>query len=149
MWLMSRVTVHSSWTVLLPGFLIAGVGIGFVNAPLATTAVSTVRRERAGMASGINNTFRQLGIATGIAALGAIFTSRISTHLHGGQHRLAVAVSSGQVGHSPAARSAFVLGFSDILIAGAAVAAIGAVLALALVRPQDFVASAPAEAASR
>src|SRR5581483_5066670 len=72
---MSRVSAGSSWTVLLPGFLIGGVGIGFVNAPLATTAVSTVRVERAGMASGINNTFRQVGIATGIAALGAIFES--------------------------------------------------------------------------
>ena len=36
--------IGSHWTVLLPGFLLAGVGIGFVNAPLATTAVSTVRR---------------------------------------------------------------------------------------------------------
>jgi len=149
LWLMSRVTVDSSWTVLLPGFLIGGVGIGFVNAPLATTAVSTVQRERAGMASGINNTFRQLGIATGIAALGAIFTSRIDSHLHGVPHQVAVAVSSGRVGHSEAARSAFVLGLSDILVAGAVVAAIGAVLALALVRPQDFVASAPAPAGSR
>ena len=63
--------------MLLPGFIIGGIGIGFVNAPLATTAVSTVRQERAGMASGINNTFRQLGIATGIAALGAIFASKV------------------------------------------------------------------------
>src|SRR5262249_477571 len=75
MWTMSRVDTSSHWTVLLPGFLLAGVGIGFVNAPLATTAVSTVQVERAGMASGINNTFRQVGIATGIAALGAIFSS--------------------------------------------------------------------------
>jgi len=64
-------------------------------------------------------------------------------------HQVAVAVSSGRVGHSEAARSAFVLGLSDILVAGAVVAAIGAVLALALVRPQDFVASAPAPAGSR
>ena len=67
---MSRVTPSSHWTVLLPGFIVGGIGIGLVNAPLASTAVSTVRVERAGMASGINNTFRQLGIATGIAAPG-------------------------------------------------------------------------------
>ena len=79
MFLMSRVTVHSSWLVLLPGFLVGGVGIGMVNAPLASTAVSTVRVERAGMASGINNTFRQVGIATGIAALGAIFQNQVHT----------------------------------------------------------------------
>ena len=76
MWSMSRVDVGSHWTVLLPGFVIGGIGIGIVNAPLASTAVSTVRQERAGMASGINNTFRQLGIATGIAALGAIFATQ-------------------------------------------------------------------------
>src|SRR4051794_8159623 len=123
MWSMSRVDVDSHWTVLLPGFLLAGVGIGFVNAPLATTAVSTVRVERAGMASGINNTFRQIGIATGIAALGAIFASKT-----GGRH---------------ASQAAFVHGLHDILLVGAATAAVGAVLAAALVRRQDFVASGP------
>jgi EmrB/QacA subfamily drug resistance transporter len=165
MWLMSRVTVSSSWTVLLPGFLLAGIGIGFVNAPLATTAVSTVQRERAGMASGINNTFRQLGIATGIAALGAVFQSRISTHLTSALrnvphvHRITQQVTSGQVGRAlaavpahdrghvaEAAKASFVSGLSDILVLGAIVAAIGAVLALALVRRQDFVASGPPQA---
>jgi EmrB/QacA subfamily drug resistance transporter len=125
MWTMSRVDVSSHWTVLLPGFVIAGVGIGFVNAPLATTAVSTVRVERAGMASGINNTFRQIGIATGIAALGAIFAAKV-----GDQH----------------SRAAFVHGLHDILLVGAGVAAVGAVLAGALVRRRDFVASGPAAA---
>jgi len=122
MLLMSRVDTGSHWTVLLPGFVLAGVGIGFVNAPLATTAVSTVAVQRAGMASGINNTFRQVGIATGIAALGAIFASKV-----GDQH----------------SRAAFVHGLHDILLVGAGVAAIGAVLAGLLVRRQDFVASGP------
>ena len=125
MWLMSRVDVSSHWTVLLPGFVVGGVGIGFVNAPLATTAVSTVRVERAGMASGINNTFRQIGIATGIAALGAIFAAKV-----GNQH----------------SRAAFVHGLHDILLVGAGVAAVGAVLAATLVRRRDFVASGPAAA---
>jgi hypothetical protein len=103
-----------------------------VNAPLATTAVSTVRQERAGMASGLNNTFRQLGIATGIAALGAIF-----------QHN-AGSVGSGGSGHLPeAAKVAFVSGLNSILEVGAVVAAVGAVLALLLVRSKDFVASGP------
>ncbi len=131
MWSMSRVTPSSGWTVLLPGFLIAGVGIGLVNAPLASTAVSTVRQERAGMASGINNTFRQLGIATGIAALGAVFASKVDPR--------AFAPHPGLV-----ARASFVNGLHDILLIGAVVAACGAVLAGALVRPQDFVASGPA-----
>jgi hypothetical protein len=132
MWSMSRVSTGSHWTVLLPGFLLAGVGIGFVNAPLATTAVSTMRVERAGMASGINNTFRQVGVATGIAGLGAIFGS--------------VAGSNGTTGggSSAAARTAFVHGFHDILLVGAGASLAGAVLAVALVRRQDFIASRPA-----
>jgi predicted MFS family arabinose efflux permease len=132
LWLMSGISVDSSWTTLLPGFIVGGIGIGFVNAPLATTAVSTVRQERAGMASGLNNTFRQLGIATGIAALGAIFQSKV-----GGN-------TFGDAGHlSEAAKSAFVSGLNSILEVGAVVAAIGAVLAALLVRGKDFVASGP------
>ena len=136
MWLMSGITVESHWTTLLPGFIVGGVGIGLVNAPLATTAVSTVRQERAGMASGINNTFRQLGIATGIAALGAIFQSKVGSAHFG-------------TGHVPeAARASFISGLNAILEVGAVVAAIGAVLALLLVRRGDFVASGPPPAAA-
>src|SRR3954447_11574819 len=129
-WLMGGVSGSSDWTVLLPGFIVGGIGIGLVNAPLASTAVSTVRQERAGMASGINNTFRQIGIATGIAALGAIFASRVDPR--------AFAPNPGV-----AARASFVTGLHDILLVGAVVAACGAVLAAALVRPRDFVASGP------
>jgi hypothetical protein len=106
-----------------------------VNAPLATTAISTVRQERAGMASGINNTFRQIGIATGIAALGAIFATRVDPR--------AFSPHAGA-----AARASFVHGLHDILIVGAIVAACGAVLALALVRHRDFIASGPARGAA-
>jgi EmrB/QacA subfamily drug resistance transporter len=134
MWSMSRVSATSHWTVLLPGFILAGIGIGFVNAPLASTAVSTVRQERAGMASGINNTFRQLGIATGIAGLGAILASKVDP-------------SAFSPHASVAAHTSFVGGLHDIMLVGAVVAACGAVLATVLVRPQDFVASGPAQAA--
>jgi hypothetical protein len=169
MWLMSRVTVHSSWLVLLPGFLVGGVGIGMVNAPLASTAVSTVRVERAGMASGINNTFRQVGIATGIAALGAIFQNQVHTKVVGALGSLpnagaiARSFSNGQqaqaIAAAPAhlrpqlvevAHSSFVAGFHDILLVGAIVALCGAALAAILIRPQDFVASGrpPTQAAA-
>jgi EmrB/QacA subfamily drug resistance transporter len=131
--LMSPVKAGSHWTVLLPGFVIGGVGIGLVNAPLASTAVSTVRQERAGMASGINNTYRQIGIATGIAALGAIFASKVDPRAFAPHASLA-------------ARASFANGLHDILLVGAVVALCGAVLATILVRPQDFVASGPAQA---
>jgi EmrB/QacA subfamily drug resistance transporter len=68
----------SSWTHLIPGMIVSGVGIGMINPPLASTAVGVVPVARAGMASGVNSTFRQVGIATGIAALGSIFSQRIA-----------------------------------------------------------------------
>jgi EmrB/QacA subfamily drug resistance transporter len=165
--LMWGIALGSSWTTLLAGFLVAGVGIGFVNAPLASTAVSVVEPRRAGMASGINNTFRQIGIATGIAALGAIFQSRITSNLvasgkvpDGQVHRLAQAVSSGATQEAlqavPAqarsqattlAHSAFISGLNEILLVAAFILFAGSLLALVLVRRQDFVASGPAVAA--
>jgi EmrB/QacA subfamily drug resistance transporter len=68
----------SSWTYLIPGLVISGVGIGMINPPLASTAVGVVPVARAGMASGVNSTFRQVGIATGIAALGSIFSQQVA-----------------------------------------------------------------------
>jgi EmrB/QacA subfamily drug resistance transporter len=71
--LMGGLEEGDDWTALLAGFLVAGGGIGMVNPALATAAIGVVDPRRAGMASGINSTFRQVGIATGIAAWGAIF----------------------------------------------------------------------------
>src|SRR3954471_20159235 len=68
----------SSWTHLIPGLLVSGVGIGMINPPLASTAVGVVPVARAGMASGVNSTFRQVGVATGIAALGSIFSQQVA-----------------------------------------------------------------------
>jgi hypothetical protein len=152
------IKLSSGWTTLLAGFIVGGIGIGLVNAPLASTAVSVVAPRRAGMASGINNTFRQIGIATGIAALGAIFQSRIQSHLtsagvpHQSVKELTQAISSGNLHFgskaTPAvvrvAQSAFISGLNEILLVASFVLFAGAVLAFLLVRRQDFVASAPA-----
>jgi hypothetical protein len=124
------------------------------------------------MASGINNTFRQVGIATGTAALGAIFqhvvTQRTTEALAGvpgmtGERVAAIgrAFAAGQGGEvaarAPAgARDAvrhafaasFTSGLNHILVIGAIVCFAGAACALALVRSRDFVAGAPAAAAA-
>jgi EmrB/QacA subfamily drug resistance transporter len=151
--LMSGISISSSWTTLLPGFLVAGVGIGLVNAPLASTAVSVVEPRHAGMASGTNNTFRQIGIATGIAALGAIFQSQIQSHLTASMPpglnylsaSLAQGVASGQIPKQPGleaiAKSSFISGMNAILLVAAFVLFAGAILAFLLVRQKDFVAS--------
>jgi hypothetical protein len=104
----------SSWTHLIPGLLVSGIGIGMINPPLASTAVGVVPVARAGMASGVNSTFRQVGIATGIAALGSIFSQRVADAVRPGlvaghvPHQaldgLTAALSGGQV--VPAAQAA-------------------------------------------
>ena len=151
-----------SWTALLPGFIVTGIGVGMTNPAIASTALGVVPAARAGMASGINSTFRQVGIATGVAGLGAVFQSRISSEVtrmlassppsvqrQGGQ--FSDAISSGAirdaVAHAPAAarprltqvaESAFISGFNQILLIAAGVAILGGLLGLLLVREHDF-----------
>ena len=165
---MTTVDAASGWTVLIPGFVLAGAGVGLVNPPLAATAIGVVPDQRSGMASGINATFRQVGIATGIAGLGAVFQHSVShgttaalqasgharEALSAAHGKLATLLESGevtQVAHSlsPAARTAldhsyrvgFTEAFTTIALIAAMVALVGAVLAFALVRGRDFVTS--------
>jgi EmrB/QacA subfamily drug resistance transporter len=76
--LMRALEPSSEWTTLLPGFIAGGIGIGVISPPLAAAMVGVLSADRAGLASGINNTFRQLGIAVGIAGLGAIFQHHLT-----------------------------------------------------------------------
>ena len=156
--LMRGLDAGSAWTHLIPGMIIAGAGVGMVNPPLASTAVGVVQPQQAGMASGINSTFRQVGIATGIALLGTLFSSQLrdyvaahSSGLAGHGPQLATAIQSGGVGsilaHLPPAtrqaaeqlaRAAFASGLNSILLVAAIIALAGGVIALAVIRPKDF-----------
>ena len=157
---MRGITSASGWTHLLPGLIVVGIGAGLVNVPLASTAVGVVHPSRAGMASGINSTFRQVGIAAGVAALGSVFAARVRdavvSHLAGtplshSAQSLAHAIGAGQASHvvataPPAVRgqlaaasvSSFVAGLNDILLIAAVTAFCGAALSLALIRQKDF-----------
>jgi EmrB/QacA subfamily drug resistance transporter len=170
--LMGGLDVDSRWTALLAGFVVAGAGIGLINPVLASTAIGVVEPARSGMASGISNTFRQVGIATGVAALGAIFQARVQdrvvellagTPVGGGRaDQIGHMVSSGEARQAVqavppsvrgavagAARDAFVTGLNELFIVAAVVAFVGAALGLVLVRQQDFVAAPqPAAAAA-
>ena len=159
--LMRGLSATSGWTALLAGFIVSGAGTGLVNPALASTAVGVVHPRRSGMASGINNTFRQVGIATGIAALGAIFESAISTKLAprlaatpvaGHAPAISHAVAAGGAGSvlrgvppgqraraAVAIHASFAGAMNDILLVAALVAFAGAVLGLALIRGSDFV----------
>jgi EmrB/QacA subfamily drug resistance transporter len=161
--LMRGISVGSDWTHLLPGLIVAGLGAGMVTVPLASTAVGVVHHTRAGMASGVNNTFRQVGVAAGVAALGSIFASHVrdrvvsglaSTPLADHSHRVALEVSTGHatqaIAAAPAAaraqlgavsQSSFVDGLNLILLIAAVAAFAAAALALALIRQRDFVDS--------
>jgi EmrB/QacA subfamily drug resistance transporter len=145
--LMRGLTASSSWTALLAGFIISGVGVGLVNAPLASTAVSVVPPQRAGMGSGINSTFRQVGIATGTAGLGALFQHLLSNRAEGPLARVpAEALAQGRppIPGAPAHHAYLALftdALNDLFLVGAVIAFAGAVGAFALVRQRDFIAS--------
>ena len=157
--LMSGVEEGDEWTTLLGGFLVGGVGIGLLNPPTAAVAVQVVERAQSGMAAGINNTFRQVGIAVGIAAYGALFLNRAESEIAdrttaADPQQIAEAVSSGTLPRGPeevveAARDGFFAGFNEILLIGGGLALAGAVATLFLVRDRDLRAdAAPAAAAA-
>jgi Major Facilitator Superfamily len=151
---MAHLTATSSWPVLLPGLILAGIGLGITSTGLASAALSAVEPARAGMATGMVNTLRQVGTATGVAVLGALYASRVTTAtLHAlaalpgppdAVHRLATAVASGagtrvasgaalaaRATITHAARAGTASGLNDVLLAAAAFAALGAVAGFA------------------
>jgi predicted MFS family arabinose efflux permease len=113
---MRGVEASSPWTFLLPGLLLMGIGIGLSNPAVTYAALGVVPATRSGMASGTNNTFRQVGLAIGIAVLGTLLPA-----------------------HAEGDPAAFAAALDRILLVSAVVAIAGAVLAATLVRERDFV----------
>ena len=166
---MTVLSPSSDWTALVPGFIVAGIGTGMVNPPLASAAIGVVAPQQAGMASGISSTFRQVGIATGTAAMGSIFASRLASDLRTslarvpgiGSHTSSIAnlIRNGDgsqaVASAPAryrgavagaSLSSFVNALDELLLIGAVIALTGGVLCFFLIRAKDFVPhGAPAQ----
>jgi EmrB/QacA subfamily drug resistance transporter len=160
--LMGGIQANSEWTTLLGGFLVAGAATGLLNPVIADVAVSVVPREQSGMAAGINDTFRQVGVAVGIAIWGAVFVGRGADKVaeltagtpaaSGGRPReLVEAASSGNLDQAlaavppgsrqavtSAAREGFLTGMNDVLMLAGLVAFAGAGLALWLVREHEI-----------
>jgi EmrB/QacA subfamily drug resistance transporter len=113
--LMRGLEPDSEWTHLLAGFVVGGLAIGIISPALAAAMVSVLPVHQSGLASGINNTFRQLGIAIGIAGLGAIF-----------QHHTT----------NPTGPAGIVAGLNQILLVSAIVALLAAALAWPLLGRQ-------------
>jgi hypothetical protein len=116
---MRGVDPSSNWTHLILGMAVAGAGSGLVNTPLASTAVGVVKPEHAGMASGINATFRQIGIAVAVAVLGSIFDSGVSTT-------------------TGSAAGRYASGLNDVLLVAGSIALVAGALAFVLIRRKDF-----------
>jgi EmrB/QacA subfamily drug resistance transporter len=158
--LMAGLNMDSGWTALLAGFLLSGVGVGLLNPVIADVALSVVPKERSGMAAGINDTFRQVGIAVGIAAWGAIFLGvgasktqevaggavsgeqargLVEATSSGGLHQaLASVPDQSQAVVRNAAEQGFLQGMNEILVLGAILAFAGSILSLWLVREREI-----------
>jgi EmrB/QacA subfamily drug resistance transporter len=160
--LMSGIRAGSGWTTLLGGFLVAGAGVGLLNPVIAAVAVSVVPTEDSGMAAGINDAFRQVGIAVGIAVWGAILVGRgadrvaeltagISAASGERPRELVEAASSGSLDQAlaavapstrqvvaNAAGEGFLTGLNEVLTLAALLSFAGALLVLWLVREHEI-----------
>ncbi|UQI46364.1 MFS transporter [Streptomyces sp. HU2014] len=152
--LQATIDADSSWTVLVPGLAVTGVGVGIATPMLASAALASVAPERGGMASGAVNTARQLGNALGIAVLGVVFhagmTGALRDHGKGSvadPAATADALAGGQAGDviahaGPAERAAagrlvheaFATGLQHTFLVSGALGVLGGLVALALVR---------------
>jgi EmrB/QacA subfamily drug resistance transporter len=159
----SRITVHSGYLRLLPGFVLMGIGMGLVMSPMTTAAMNAVDRSKAGAASGVLSMSRMVGSTFGVAVMGAIVTtvgrSKINQslpHLPAAQrNRIVSALGSGSLpaGHhsSPqifaAVERAFVSALGSGFTIGAAVTLIATVVAWLLIERKAVAPTPDAEAA--
>jgi EmrB/QacA subfamily drug resistance transporter len=145
----SRLGVHSGYGVLLPGFILMGLGMGLVMSPMSTAAMNAVDRTKSGAASGVLSMSRMVGGSVGLSVMGALVTtigrSKLDQSLPGVpspvRAKLASALGSGAApsghGASPhvvdAVHHAFVSALGTGLQVGATVAFIGALMTLWLI----------------
>jgi EmrB/QacA subfamily drug resistance transporter len=114
MLLMTLAGVHTSWAIVLPGEIVALIGTGLFNPAMSGVAMGSLPQRHSGLAAGAYDTFRQAGMAVGIAALGALIPAS-SALGHGNPHD-------------------YVHGLREALVVGAAVAALGALATAKLLR---------------
>jgi EmrB/QacA subfamily drug resistance transporter len=115
--LLTLAQVDSSWTIALPGSIVAMIGTGLFNPSITAFALGSVPEHQSGLAAGVNDTFRQAGIAVGVAALGALIPA-------------GAALGGGGAGGA----ESYVDGLHDALWVCAALCAVGAVACWAVLR---------------
>lgn len=154
------------WSAPIPTVIVMGTGMGLFNPVRAELSVSTTTPERTGVASGVNETFQQVGTAVGIAGLGALFANRVRSAFTDDQATAALGNSRSDAADAAtsgggtvladslpdairgpvtvAADTAFIDALQTTLTVAAAVAVIGMVAAATMIRPQDLVSPRPA-----
>jgi EmrB/QacA subfamily drug resistance transporter len=158
----SRITIHTGYLLLLPGFILMGIGMGLVMSPMSTAAMNAIDRTKAGVASGVLSMSRMVGGTFGVAVMGALVTTigraKIDSslpHLPAAT-RAAIANSlgaGGVQGHHASAqvvatvREAFVSALATGLTIGAVVTLCGAVLAWMLIQRAPTGVPSPAREA--
>jgi EmrB/QacA subfamily drug resistance transporter len=156
--LMTGVDADSSWLHLLAGLSVVGIGTGLANPMVTFAHLGVLPPAQGGLASGINNTARQLGLAVGIAVLGAVLQSTIAGRVEERTDGLGTArgavtdrIADGDVAAAtqlaPAAardslrstyEAAFASGLNELLLISVVLALIGLAAALVLVRTRDL-----------
>jgi len=124
--LYERVTVHSDFWTLLPSMILGGVGMAMTMSPMTSAAMGAVPVDKAGVGSGVLNSFRQVGGSLGIAVMGAIVASYLPAHVSP---------------RSPAAAQGFVNGLHAGFAVGGVIALAAAVVAVVTVRTRPQVVS--------
>jgi EmrB/QacA subfamily drug resistance transporter len=157
---MTGLDANSGWTAILPGLILSGLGLGLIGPTLASTAVGVVPSWRGGMASGMNSTCREFGTTAGLAVLGAVVASQITTivnntlsgtFLAGSAKGVAEAISVGgaqtlihgfnasqRIGVSHLARESYAAGLNHAFVVSGVVAIIGMIASIALVRKKHL-----------
>jgi EmrB/QacA subfamily drug resistance transporter len=117
-----RVGLHSTFWTLLPAMLLGGVGMALTMSPMTAAAMSSVPVDKAGVGSGVLNSFRQLGGSLGVALMGAILASYVTAPQR-----------------SPLAAQQFVDGLHSALLVAAGITFAAAVTAVLMVRTRPEV----------
>jgi EmrB/QacA subfamily drug resistance transporter len=127
--LYQRIGLHSTFWTLLPSLILGGIGMAMTMSPMTSVAMASVPVDKAGVGSGVLNSFRQIGGALGIAVMGAILASYVAAPVT-----------------TLAGKQQFVDGLHAALLVSAGIAFAAAIVAIVLVRVSPSVEKAHVEA---
>jgi EmrB/QacA subfamily drug resistance transporter len=149
LWFLGTIDVSSGYPHVLISLVILGLGMGTAMVPATESIMGSLPLAKAGLGSAMNDTTRQIGGALGVAILGSIFASSYTAHVGGalaGLPPTAIETARGSVGAAlvvgqqvggatgativAAAKESFIAAMDRGLFVGAAIALLGALVAL-------------------